>query len=223
VEYRLQVTNINFLTFTSYLDRSRATPSGEQTMTRLEALLDRMEFPTAAVIPGRDILLLEDPNYGGTVPSRLSVLPATRDQAWTTFVWDGNPGERVAFVVRSYMAAWQEVWAVAANPEGVLRQLSFGGPGMFGRQTREVPAVSVNFIANAVDQKAFVPWLQERAKAVGGMAFAVGRRNEVFTSADRLYMLFTMPPEAHTFKVVVGWKDHDDRGRGGNIFDRILR
>jgi hypothetical protein len=222
VEYRLQVTHLEYLTFSSYLDKSRTTPSGEPTMVRLETLLDRMEFPASAVIPGREIVLLEDPNYGGSIPSRLSVLPATKDQAWTTLIWDGNPGDRIALLVRSYMVAWQEVWDIAANPEGVLRRLSFGGPSMFGQQTREVPAVSVNFIANAVDQKTFVSWLQERAQAVGGMAFAVGRRNEFFTSVDRVYMLFTLPPESYTFKVVVGWKDHSDRG-DGMIFDRLLR
>ena len=32
VEYRLQVTNINYLTFSSYLDRSSASPRGQETM-----------------------------------------------------------------------------------------------------------------------------------------------------------------------------------------------
>ena len=67
-----------------------------------------MEFPATAVIPERDVLLLQDPAYGGTIPHRVSVLPTTREQAWTTFVWDANPGDTVAFVVKTYMVAWQE-------------------------------------------------------------------------------------------------------------------
>jgi hypothetical protein len=222
LEYRLHVTHLEFLTFSSYLDKSPTTPRGEETMARLETLLDRMEFPAAAVIPGREVVLLDDPNYGGSVPSRLVALPATKDQAWTTLLWDSNPGERVAFVVKSYMAAWQEVWGLAANPHGVLRRLTLGGPGLFGPQSTQVPTVSVNYIANAVDQQTFVPWLQTHAKAVGGMAFVVGRRNDVFTSVDRVYMLLTMPPEPSTFKVVIGWKDHDDRGNG-KFFERPFR
>jgi hypothetical protein len=109
------------------------------------------------------------------------------------------------------MAAWQEVWDIATNGTGVLRRLTLGGPPIFGGQSREVPDVSNDFLANAADRGTFVTWLQQRAKPVGGMYLAVGRRNQVFTSVDRVYMLLTLPPGPHTFKVVIGWKDHDDR------------
>jgi hypothetical protein len=211
VEYRLQVTNIDYLLFSSYLDRSGASPRGEETMQRLEASLDSMEFSTAAVLPGRELQLLENPAYGGQIPNRVSFLPASGKQSWTTVVWDGNPGARVAFVVKSDMAAWQEVYDIAANATGVLRRLTIGGPALFGGQTRQVPTVPRDFLANAADRGTFVSWLQKNAKPVGGMFFVIGRRNEVFTSADRVYMLLTQPPEPHTFKVVIGWKDHDDR------------
>ncbi len=190
-------------------------------MPRLETRLDSMEFSTAAVIPGREVRLLEDPAYGGTVPARMSLLPATGKQSWTTAVWEGTPGERIAFVVSSDMAAWQEVWDIAANPNGMLRRLTIGGPALFEGQSREVPAVLRDFLATAVDHGTFVSWLQQSATAVGGMYFAVGRRTDFFTSGDRVYMLITLPPEPHTFKVVIGWKDHDDRGTGGQIFERM--
>jgi hypothetical protein len=221
VEYRLQVANIEDLTFASYLDRSRSSPRGQETMQRLETRLDTMEFSPTAVIPGREVRLLEDPAYGGQVPDRVSLLPATGQQSWTTYVWEGTPGQRVAFIVRSDMAAWQEVWDIAANSNGVLRRLTIGGPGLFGGQSRDVPTVSRDFLATAADHGTFVSWLQQSAKPIGGMSFVVGRRSEIFTSADRVYMLITLPPEPHTFKVVIGWKDHDDRGTGGQIFERM--
>jgi hypothetical protein len=221
VEYRLQVTNIDYRTFSSYLDRSGASPRGQETMQRLEARLDSLEFSTAAVIPGRELRLLENPAYGGQVPSRVSFLPATGQQSWTTVVWDGIPGTHVAFVVQSYMAAWQEVWDIATNATGVLRRLTIGGPSLFGGQSRHVPAVSKDFLANAADRGSFVAWLQQRAKPVGGMYLAIGRRHEVFASVDRVYMLLTLPPEPHTFKVVIGWKDYDDRTDDRDI-ERLL-
>jgi hypothetical protein len=152
VEYRLQVTHINYLTFASYLDRSSASPRGQETMQRLEARLDGMEFPPAAVIPGRELRMLENPAYGGRVPSRVSFLPATGQESWTTVVWDGTPGTYAAFEVRYYMAAWQEVWDIATNATGVLRRLTIGGPGLFGGQTRQVPVVPNEFLANAADR-----------------------------------------------------------------------
>jgi hypothetical protein len=210
-EYRLQVTNIDYRVFSSYLDSSRASPRGEETMQRLEASLDGMEFSTAAVLPGRELHLLESPAYGGQIPTRVSFLPATGRQSWTTVVWEGSPGARVAFVVRSDMAAWQEVWDIATNGTGVLRRLTIGGPSLFGGQTRQVPDVSKEFLANAADHGTYAAWVQQHAKAIGGMYLVIGRRNEVFTSVDRVYMLLTLPPAPHTFKVVIGWKDHDDR------------
>jgi hypothetical protein len=139
VEYRFQVTHIERLIFSSYLERSPASPRGQETMQRLETLLDSMEFPSGAVLPGR-----------------------------------------------------------------------------------EVPAVSRDFLANAADRGTYVTWLQQHAKLIGGMNLVVGRRHEVFTSTDRVYMLLTLPPGPHTFKVVVGWKDHDDRGSGQQIFENLL-
>jgi hypothetical protein len=222
VEYRLEVTNIDRLTFSANFDKGGASSRGQETMQGLEARLDNMDFSTAAVLPGRELQLLEDPAYGGTVPGRASFLPATGKQSWTTVVWDGTPGERVAFVVKSDMVAWQEVYYIAANANGVLRRLTIGGPGLFGGQTREVPDVSKNFLATAADQRIFASWLQQNAKSVGGMSFVIGRRNEVFHSADRVYMLITQPSEPHTFKVVIGWRDHDDRGTGDGLrFERM--
>ncbi|HSF31528.1 MAG TPA: hypothetical protein VLK82_13785 [Candidatus Tectomicrobia bacterium] len=221
VEYRLQVTNIDFLVFASYLERSSGGPRGQETMQGLETRLDRMEFSAAAVLPGRELRLLEDPAYGGQIPKRVSFLPATGQQSWTTIVWEANPGERTAFVVRSDMAAWQEVYDIATNATGVLRRLTIGGPSLFGGQTRQVPAVTRDFLANAADHGTYVSWLQKSAKPVGGMYLVIGRRHEVFTTADRVYMLLTLPPEPHTFKVVVGWRDHDDRSDDLN-FERML-
>jgi hypothetical protein len=213
VEYRLQVTNIGFLNFSSYMGKATPWWAQNEPMGRLEARLDAQQFSPAAVLPGREVQLLEDPTYGGTVPARVSLLPATGRQAWTTYVFDGNPGDTVAFVVRSDMAAWQEVWFVAANPGGALRRLSMGGPGIFGRSSREVPEVSQDFLANAVDRGTFPQYVAQRAKAADGMSLLVGEGHDTFYDADRVYVLLTLPPEPHTFKVVVGWRDHDNRGK----------
>jgi hypothetical protein len=216
VEYRLQVVNLDFLTVSAYTDPSLPGQPGEGSLRRLEVRLDKMEFPTSATIPGREMLLLEDPRYGGIVPNRLSTLPATRDQAWTIFVWDANPGQTIAFVVKSDMVAWQEIWFLGANPEGALRRLSIGSPSLFCGRSYDVPQVSYDFLANAVDQGTFPSWMAQNAKALNGMSLAIGQGRSRFFNPDRLYVVLKLAAEPRTYKVVIGWRDHSDRGTGPN-------
>ena len=84
------------------------------------------------------------------------------------------------------MAAWQEVWFVAANPGGTLRRLSMGGPGIFGHSSREVPEVSQDFLANAVDRGTFPQYVAQRAKAVDGLSLLVGEGHDTYYDADRV-------------------------------------
>jgi hypothetical protein len=175
-----------------------------------------MEFPASAVIPGRDILLLEDPQYGGKIPERMSILPTTRDQAWTIMIWDANPGDTMVFTVKSDMVAWQEVWMLGANPEGTLRRLSLGSPSWFGGRSYEVPQVSYDFLANAADRGTFPTWLAQNARSLNGMSIAVGQGRNKFYNPDRLYIMLQLPAEPRTYKVVIGWRDHSDRGTNGH-------
>jgi hypothetical protein len=212
VEYRLQVANLDYLTVSAYTDRPQPGQPGEGSLVRLETRLDTMEFPASAVIPGRDVLLLQDPLYGGKIPDRVSVLPTTKEQAWTTFVWDANPGDTFAFVIKSDMVAWQEVWFMGANPEGTLRRLTLGAPSLFGGRSYETPQVPYDFLANAVDRGTFPSWMAENAKSLHGMSIAIGQGRDRLYRPDRMYMVLKLPAEPRTFKVVIGWRDHSDRG-----------
>jgi hypothetical protein len=215
-EYRLQVANLDFLTVSAYTARPQPGQPGEGSLSRLETRLDTMEFPTSATIPGRDILLLEDPRYGGRIPDRLAVLPATRDQAWTTLIWNANPGETMTFVVKSDMVAWQEAYFIGANPEGTLRRLVWGTPSLFGGLSYEVPQVSYNFLANAADQGTFASWMAQNAKSLNGMSIAIGQGYDRFYTPDRVYVMLKLAAEPRTYKVVIGWRDRNQRGDGND-------
>jgi Caspase domain/Bacterial SH3 domain len=206
IQYHLLVTHINFGTFASYLEKAPSGTSGEEVMPRLEGRLDRLEFPSAAVIPDRDLQLLTDAGYGSSTPSRIAVVPMSAGKSWTTLVWEGQPGDRVAIVMKSESQAWPEVRAVAANPEGVLRRLTIGGPSLFGGGSRQVPDVSYDFIANAVERGTFTGWVTQHAQALNGMSLVVGRGRSAALSADRVYAMITLPPEPRTFKLVIGWE-----------------
>jgi hypothetical protein len=206
MEYRLQVANIDDQVFSSYEGKGNSFWSQKEPMGRLEARLDQQQFSRAAILPGHHVELLEDPAYGGTTPTRVSLLPATGHQDWSTYVFDANPGDTVTFVVRTDIVAWQQAVDVAAEANGTLRRLSIGGPGIFGG-SREVPQVSQNFLANAVDRGTFPQYVAQHAKAVDGMSFVVGRGDNPDYNPDRVYITLTLPPQPHTFKAVIGWQD----------------
>jgi hypothetical protein len=199
VEYRLQVVNLDALTVLSYIDNSGPASYGEIRKSRLEARLENRGFSAATALPGRQVQLLQDAGYGGKPPAWQQVLPSNRDSAWTTLQWEGNPGGSVAFVVRSEMRAWQEVEAVAENPEGVLRRLVIGGGGWFGRSRPEVREVTDDYLVNAVAQGTFTQWLERYAQTLHGMSLVVGRGRSVFEQPDRVYAILTLPPEPRTF------------------------
>jgi hypothetical protein len=210
-EYRLQVANLEYLTVSTYTDRPQPGEPGEGSLVRLETRLDRMEFPTTALIPDREVLLLQDPVYGFKIPDRVSVLPTTKEQAWTTFVWDANPGDTVGFVIKTYMWAWQEAWFMGANPEGTLRRLTLGFPSLFGGRSYEVPQVSYYFLANAIDEGSFPSWMAQNAKSLSGMSIVIGQGQNRFIYPDRVYVVLKLAAEPRTYKVVIGWRHTKDR------------
>jgi hypothetical protein len=211
-EYRLQVVNLDYLTVSSYSDSPVPGQPGLGSLIRLQTRLDTMEFPPTAVIPDRDVLLLQDPAYGGKIPDRVSVLPTTREQAWTTVVFDANPGDTVAFLVKTYMVAWQEIWMLGANPEGTLRRLTPGNPSFFGGRSYEVPQVSSDFLVNAAEQGTFPQWVAQNAPLLNDMSLVIGQgRNRIY-DPDRLFVVLKLAPEPRTYKVAIGWRDRNGRG-----------
>ena len=70
-EYRLEVTDLDYHTYAAH----------QAHLGNLEKRLDAQKFSTAAVVPGREVQVLEDPGYGGKPPAQLAVLPATQHQA----------------------------------------------------------------------------------------------------------------------------------------------
>jgi len=205
-EYRLQVANIGDQVFASYEGKAKSFWSQKEPMGRLEARLDDNHFSRAAILPGHHMELLEDPAYGGVTPTKVSLLPATRYQDWSTYVFDANPGDTVVFVVRTDMDAWQRVENVAADDHGTLRRLSIGGPGFFGG-SREVPQVPQEFLANAADRGTFPQYVAQHAKTVDGMSFVVGQGLNPDYDPDQVYITIKLPPEPHTFQAVIGWQD----------------
>jgi hypothetical protein len=212
-EYRLQVANIDDHVFASYEGKAPSFWSMKEPMERLAERLDDNQFSRNAILPGHHVELVQDPAYGGITPKNVSLLPAYNyarsHEDWTTYVFDANPGDTVVFVVRTDMDAWQQDEDVAANVHGKFRRLSIGGPGIFGG-SREVPQVSQDFLANAVDRGTFPQWVAQNAKSIDGMSFVVGQGDEPQNDPDRVYIVLKLPAQPHTFQVVMGWQNNDE-------------
>jgi hypothetical protein len=208
MEYHLEVTDLDYRTYAAH----------QQHLENLKKRLDAQQFPTAAVVPGREVQVVADPGYGGKFPAQLVVLPATKHQDWTTVVWDGNPGDTVAFEVKSDMAAWQEVRWIAADTGAGLKQLTLGDEASFDHQRSQVPKASNDFLANAVDRGTFPQWLAQHAQPINGLSLVVGQGDTPYYRPDSVYAVVKLPPEPRTYKLVIGWVDRsnrDDKGAGG--------
>ena len=56
VEYRFQVTNVDFRTFSSYMGKASPWWAQNEPMGRLEARLDAQQFSHVAIVQGRTAL-----------------------------------------------------------------------------------------------------------------------------------------------------------------------
>src|SRR5207249_4763948 len=91
IQYHLLVTHIDFGAFATYLEKAPSGTSGEEVMPRLEGRLDRLEFPSAAVIPGRDLQLLTNAGYGSSTPSRMIFSPLRWSEGHLRVGWTSMP------------------------------------------------------------------------------------------------------------------------------------
>jgi hypothetical protein len=109
------------------------------------------------------------------------------------------------------------LWIAADTGEG-LKQLTLGEQASFDHQRPEVPEVSTNFLANAVDRGTFPQWLAQHARPIDGLSLAVGQGDNTYYRPDSVYAVVKLPPEPHTYKLVIAWRDHSNRetsARGG--------
>ena len=58
-------------------------------------------------------------------------------------------------------------------------------------------------------------WLAQNAQVLHGMSVVVRQGGSFFEQPDKVYTVLMLPPEPHTFRLVIGWRNHR-RGGGGN-------
>jgi hypothetical protein len=209
VEYRLEVASLHDEGFTHFIDGPIGTGSGELVMARLERALDAGEVGSGARIGDRVLTRFRSraAESFGAVRVRGEINPAEGPRQWDEAVWEGKPGERSVWVIATTTTHHQEVRHVAlkgGEPGAALRYF-IPYRVTLNPTPQSVVAFPLSFIRFYEDRPGL--WDRYLSKSIGlgeGVAVLVGI-NETPAFADWVYLIVQHPPQAATFKVVLGW------------------
>lgn len=209
VEYRLQVVSLYEETFSSYVDRGSS-------LSRLEAALDRQEIARETVIYDRWVQPAEASVAlaFGASPVKAELV-ADRRPFLPEFRWEGTPGTRTLWVVKSQSFHLHELGQLALKGTTELRQVL---PSMAAVRVARSRAVGVP--VNLIDfwdgrSGLWDRWLSRYVDMSDGIGVVVGIDPNIHP--DRVYLVIQQSPESRTFKVVLGWRQR--RGVQENLFE----
>ena len=211
-EYRLRVASVHEQGFYAYLKPGelRDGVSGPG-LDRLERSLDSRDFPSGALIGGRDPAPARESvaRVWGGVPVRIEPAGESATHRWAELRWQGKPGERSVFVIDQTAGRPQDVVRVALRGTGPLRQY----------QVYEPPGASARLAAVRM-QLAFLWAAQERGDVwtkyvapvldlAHGIGVVVGA-NAGGLLADHVYLIVTHAERATTYEAVLAWRQSPD-------------
>lgn len=219
-EYRLQVASLYRDSFVHYFDGPLGTGSGELAMDRLGRDLDADRVPSGALLGDRPFRYGWDAVAASfrAVKVIADVKPAEGSRRWDEVVWQGNPGERSVWVIAPTTTRTQEVVHIAlqgtapgTEPAALRYYLPYrvaGSPS---------PQVALTYPLDFVrfyEGRGPALWDRYLTQSTGlgqGIAVVVGENSNP-TFADWVYLIIQHPPEATSFKAVLGW----ERRRGAD-------
>ncbi len=221
VEYKLRVVSIPDSSYTSFLlpGESNDGAAGPG-LDRLEAALDRGEFPTGPVLFDRRVQPVRDSiarAYGG-----VRVLPEVRlggngPIVWDEMTWEGNPGEQSVWVVSPSILNHQVVYNVALRGTGPLRNFQPFSSPMDGSKVAAV-MYPLNFLW--FQEERGVAWDKYVSRSLDireGIGVVIGQNfNPQFP--DVVHLITRHAEEPTTYKAVLVWRhrrfDRESPGPG---------
>lgn len=217
--YRLQVASIEDKLFLRYVENQGQPFHVEQhILPRLEAMLDQGSWSTRSLLPDREPrpVSLGTAAPGQTVPRIVASTSPTPGQPWSTVTWEGQPGQTMVFQLSSPLIHYQELVTVAVDTDGVLRRLPVYGVPLVGRGQLPAPSLSNTYIATQLERGTFTAWVAQHAASFDGLSIVVGRNHDQ-KFPDTVYVVLQMPPNATTYKVVMGWRDREELLKGNSL------
>jgi hypothetical protein len=210
VEYRLRVVSLPDTAYASFLRpgelKDGASGPG---LDRLEAALDRGEFPKGPVLFDRRVQPVRESlarAYGGA-----RVLPDVKwgggdAIVWDEIVWEGKPGEQSVWLISpSIVNYFQEVYNVALKGSGPLRNYQPYTVPMDGSRVAAV-SIPLNFLWVQEERgTAWDKYVSRTLDLVNGIGAVIGANfNQQFP--DQVYLITQHADQPTTYKAVVVWR-----------------
>lgn len=215
VEYRLQVVSLYEESFAALLRRGEFVygASGPG-LNRLEASLDRGEFPHGAILYDRPLQSVspEVARAYGAAPVRPEIPADGERRLWHELRWDGQPGQQSVWKISPSGLRIGELDRVALRGGGPLRQyLPFTVPVKASANGRRGQALSVPLFYLWAQEERGIIWPEYLSRVLDlsdGIAAVVGvNANRSF--ADQVYLIVRHGEQPTTYKAVLSWRARD--------------
>ena len=221
VEYGLRVANLMNDGFAYFIRGSIGRGEGELSLPQLDRALDAGEVSRGALLYDRDIYPAGEgvARAFGAVAVRPTAYSSSEERGlWKSVRWDGQPGERVVWVVRPAGMFWRRV--VHLGLGGTSPELRYYIP--YGVTLSPTPSTAVSysltFLRSGEDgAPLWERFLSHGVDPRGGLAAVVGVKS---LGSDWVYLIVEQPPEPTTFRTAIGWarrgvSDRIEAGVGG--------
>lgn len=211
VEYRLQVVSLYEEAFGALLRLNEFVDGASGLgLNRLEASLDRAEFPMGAILGDRppQTVGAEVARAYGAVVVRPDVPEAGGRRLWHELRWEGRPGEQTVWKVSPSGLRVGELDRVALKGRGLLRQFL---PFTASTNGRRGHALRVPLLYLWTQEERGIVWSEYLSRVLelsDGIAAVVGvNANRSFP--DHVYIVVRHEPEPTTYKAVLSWRARD--------------
>jgi hypothetical protein len=208
VEYRLQVVSVYEESFAALLRRGElAYGASGPGLDRLEASLDRGEFPRGAALYDRAPRAVSAAlaQAHGAAPVRAEHSGDGGPGLWHEVRWDGRPDEQTVWRVVPTGLRHAELDRVALKGRGPLRQFL---PFSVAARGHRGGAVSVPLGLLSAQEERGMPWTAYLSGVLDlseGIAALIGV-NASASFPDHVYLIVRHGKGPATYKAVLGWR-----------------
>lgn len=217
VEYRLRMASVIDDSLAAFLSSGELKDGASGPgLDRLEATLDRGEFPPGALLYDRPLQAVIDARVRAyaAVPVRAEILkPGINGFGWEEARWEGKPGERSLWVISASNTRYQQLSRLALQGSGPLRQFQPQFGPVNGKRLLAV-TMPLNFLwAEEERGTLWNRWLTGNLDLGQGLGAVVGV-NHAPLFPDVAYLVIEQGPQPTIYSAILSWRrrQHSDRG-----------